>query len=166
MNETTASKGSRASKLSPSATSKRAETDSRSALRFASSIIPGEMSTPVTSKPSEARKHESVPSPQPSSSTRSPGRKRAPQSRTIAARRRIKSEGSRYSRSDQPRERALNFPAVSVLSSNFTPETHLRKLGGRASLCLAPQLRAKAVPDFPVEQVVVVIHHELIRRSV
>src|ERR1043166_2387318 len=180
MKETTASKGSATSRRSPSATSKRAATDSRAARLLPSSISPAEITPPVTSKPSAASRHESEPSPQPSSSTRSPGRRRVPHSRTSAARRRMNSEGGAYSLADHPRESAVNLSAVAALPSVVMPRTsvaaprtsvaapqaHLGQLPRRPRLLLAAQLSEEAVPDFPAEQVVVVVHHEPVEAPV
>src|SRR5437762_2770435 len=71
MKETIASNGSVTVNRSPSASSNLTEIRLAAACCRASSIIPGEISTPVTSNPCSARKQDSVPSPQPSSKIRS-----------------------------------------------------------------------------------------------
>src|ERR1044072_167886 len=162
MNEMTPSYGSATSKLSPSATSNRTETPSRTARCFASSIIPGEMSMPVTVKPLLARKHESAPSPQPSSRMRSPGRNCTPQSQTSAARRSMNETGSWYSRSDQPRDTPVNFSAVADLLSICLRQAKLGQLAHGLRFLPAADLTQKTVPDLPMQQIVIVIHDELV----
>src|ERR1041384_1800379 len=70
--------------------------------------------------------------------------------------------GSRYSRCDQPRATPENLAAVSALLTIPLRQTSFGQLAHGLHLLPAAQMAKKSVPDFPMKQVVIVIHDQLV----